>query len=534
MVVPGGSRGSILSAEHDGASAGATEITRSHWHEARASVCGKAHVEGGIENQDYAVLARSHVRDAWVAVVSDGAGTATRAATGSRTTTREVAHALLGLAETSPGGVVGIAAFQATLEASILDVRRQFESSGAPLRDYHCTLVACLLTSDAGYVAQVGDSIALITRFVEVETDGLTEVDYFADDQCRLLAPERGEYANETHFITEPDWQLHLRVAELPPKTDAVFLMTDGAMDVAMTGRKVFRGFLSNMVGGLATIDSRAERDALMHAWLDARQAHRVTGDDKSLVALIRSDARSMAQLPVYLGPGPAIAPPIVDPPIEPPEPRSATATAPTAVRSSGMATHSVGQPEPQPSDPAPTEASRVREPGALPAPASGRPGRSNGASPRWTRLLYALVTTQTLTLALLAYVWTNGGASPPTSVAESHAMPASASPAIVPGSASASGSGSASAGADANVNATPASVSAPQAIATKASESDGSTPAADPQTAASSGVPARAAASAGKSDPGPATQARRRPLATKTASSNARKPAHPAGEHAK
>ena len=86
-----------------------------------------------------------------------------------------------------------------------------------PLNDFHCTMVMCLLTGRGGYVAQVGDSIGLTTKFQYI-SDGTREVlDFFPSKHVQFFEPERGEYVNETHFITEQDWSEHLRIAEMNP-----------------------------------------------------------------------------------------------------------------------------------------------------------------------------------------------------------------------------------------------------------------------------------------------------------------------------
>ena len=301
----------------------------SAWQATAASVRGKSHADGGIPNQDSVVLEWVARADAWIAVVSDGAGTAARAEDGSREATRTIAAGLRNHAMS--GARIGddLPAFRAAIEASIGALRTSLLATGQPLSDFHCTFVACLVAGSSGCIASVGDSVALATRFVKLKTaDGLQQVDFFPDDQCVVHEPERGEYANETHFITQPDWRDHLRVASLPARTDGIILMTDGAMDVAMSRKKVFRGFLSNLVGRLAVTTSRDERDATVSAWLGDRQTFAITGDDKTLVALLREDARILAKLPLYLGDE---APAEV--PVELPATRGVDAPPPAAAR---------------------------------------------------------------------------------------------------------------------------------------------------------------------------------------------------------
>jgi len=143
------------------------------------------------------------------------------------------------------------------------EVRARLTEMDGPLSDFHCTLAACVLAEHRGFVCQVGDSIVLSTTFLKTEGDRGTQWDFFPDQGTRLFIPDRGEYVNETHFITEPDWLKHLRVSTIDADgVDALFLMTDGAMDVAMVKGKVFRGFLSNLIGKLLTLPSASASSA--------------------------------------------------------------------------------------------------------------------------------------------------------------------------------------------------------------------------------------------------------------------------------
>ncbi|WP_284620549.1 PP2C family serine/threonine-protein phosphatase [Aquabacterium humicola] len=290
----------------------------SAWQATGASVCGKSHIDGGLPNQDYFAIERVLEGDAWIAIVSDGAGTAPRAADGSREACRVIAAGLRTFVHSRRGGGPELSGFRDTIEASVDHLRARLAATGFPLSDFHCTFVACLVAGPVGFIARIGDSVALTTRFALVPGSADRHVDFFPDASSVLHEPDRGEYANETHFVTEPDWRDHLRVTPLPAQTDAVVLMTDGAMDVAMTRKKVFRGFLSNLVGRLAVTPGRADRDATVSAWLGDRQTFAITGDDKTLVVLLRNDARNLARLPLFLGEDPPASMPQLAAPLAP------------------------------------------------------------------------------------------------------------------------------------------------------------------------------------------------------------------------
>jgi Protein phosphatase 2C len=173
-----------------------------------------------------------------------------------------------------------------------------------------------------------GDSAALSSRC------GLTadaERIWFPPASTQLHAGSRGEYANETHFVTDSDWSQHLNVLRLPADHDVVLLMTDGAMDVAIVRGEVFPHFLPVVAEQLLKTGQRAEREAMLETWLADPLTHRVTGDDKTLLLILRGGEVLEPQLSLDLAktkppPLPELPPPL------PPSPLPLPLPLPTAV----------------------------------------------------------------------------------------------------------------------------------------------------------------------------------------------------------
>lgn len=279
------------------------------WLLSAASVRGKSHIDADLPNQDSVHVETSETGDVVCAVVSDGAGSAPRSGKGSAVTARHIAACLRDFGVSRLGGHTTAEDVRLAVERSIEDVRETLASEGAPLSHFHSTCVLWLSLPTAAYVAQIGDSIAISTCF-QVAGEAGDEVDFFPEGLHTLHEPDRGEYANETHFLTECDWRAHLRVAEVDSKADAVLLMTDGAMDVALVRGRVFRGFLSNLVGKLLTVCEPPVRDQSVEAWLGAPQTYPLTGDDKTLFVAIRSAGISWAGHAICVTPQRAISEP--------------------------------------------------------------------------------------------------------------------------------------------------------------------------------------------------------------------------------
>jgi hypothetical protein len=272
------------------------------WQLSEASVLGKSHANGNLPNQDAVAVITNAAGDVLCAVVSDGAGTATRSATGSRIAADTIANQMCLFGKKYQEQLPKIDSVQAALKRSIELVRKGLESQGYNLRDCHCTMVLWLSMPLGSFVAQIGDSAALRTRFEWREEENPRSVDFFPEGNYDLFEVDRGEYSNETHFLTEDDWEAHLRIYQLPAHVDAMVLMTDGAMDIAMLRGKPFKGFLSNLVGKLLALPDRASRNQIIHEWLDNPQTYGVTGDDKTLFVAVRQRCRKFSGVPVFVG----------------------------------------------------------------------------------------------------------------------------------------------------------------------------------------------------------------------------------------
>ena len=146
-----------------------------------------------------------------VAAVSDGAGSASRAKEGSHlAATYAVKRAFQAILEEEADPAFAVATgFMAAREA----IRQTAEIiPEAEMADYHCTLILVAWVDDQVAAIQVGDGAAI------VESDGV----------CKMLTvPQRGEYVNETFFITEPHYEQTKFTREATGIT-ALALFTDG------------------------------------------------------------------------------------------------------------------------------------------------------------------------------------------------------------------------------------------------------------------------------------------------------------------
>ena len=146
-----------------------------------------------------------------VAAVSDGAGSASRAKEGSHlAATYAVKRAFQAILEEEADPAFAVTTgFMAARQA----IKQTAEIiPEAEMADYHCTLILVAWVDDQVAAVQVGDGAAI------VESDGV----------CKMLTvPQRGEYVNETFFITEPHYEQTKFTREATGIT-ALALFTDG------------------------------------------------------------------------------------------------------------------------------------------------------------------------------------------------------------------------------------------------------------------------------------------------------------------
>jgi hypothetical protein len=223
----------------------------------------------------------------WLAaVVSDGAGSAARAAEGSRLVATSVVEALItkGPQVSKFGG----GWLKDRIQAALIDVRQDLRDRG-PLADFHCTLVGVLIGPPGGVFIHIGDGAALASKVAPARDEaGKDDCGITLWNELTVSPPENGSYSNETFFVTEDDWDKHLRKTILPGEADLIVLMSDGAMPFVLQQDRPFCPFVEPLIGELLRVQNQEARDALLEDYLSQPENDAVTDDDKTLVVIAR------------------------------------------------------------------------------------------------------------------------------------------------------------------------------------------------------------------------------------------------------
>lgn len=253
-------------------------MTRVAWRWLGAAVAGTSHARNATPCQD--AFAHAQLPSGELIIgVADGAGSAAQAATGAQLLVAAVvAAASSSLAKYQPLSrrawqVVITAAF-ATARASVLAYA---VDNGQPTRDYAATLVLLILHGEGAACGLVGDCAAVI----------LDE----AGELVSLCAPQRGEYANSTNFVIQPDGLEQLTVTCWEREIRNAALFSDGLATLAMNiaENRPFRPFFEPLFAFLATSDNSDDKaTTALAGFLDSARVNARTHDDKTLVLVQR------------------------------------------------------------------------------------------------------------------------------------------------------------------------------------------------------------------------------------------------------
>ena len=176
---------------------------------------GDRHRANDTPNQDYACFALLPNNMGIIAAVSDGAGSAPMAEDGSRISacqaTTKAWRTALKLGSAPDPSICVYEGIKAARNALVATAKLQHK----PLDDYHATLIVATMTKNSAAVAHIGDGASI------VKTD---------DTHKMLTIPARGEYANETFFITMDEYQ-DLIASNAVEHANELILFTDGVQN---------------------------------------------------------------------------------------------------------------------------------------------------------------------------------------------------------------------------------------------------------------------------------------------------------------
>lgn len=253
------------------------------WRGIGTSIIGTSHVGTGTPCQDACdyrscILGTERV---FLIAIADGAGSAAASDIGSR---EAVDHLLNEISH------CGRSLLQIDLELVedwMLSARKRLEevarNNQNKVRDLACTLMFAALGERCCIFGQVGDGAWVAQK------------DGFGYDAATW--PSGGEYANQTTFITSPNWKDVLQFVVLPGSLSHVAGFTDGLQHLALhfQSRTVHAPFFDPKFKALrSTYDETSLRAPLMD-YLSSSAICERTDDDKTLVLACRTEVKLLA-----------------------------------------------------------------------------------------------------------------------------------------------------------------------------------------------------------------------------------------------
>ncbi len=262
-------------------------MTASAWRYAFASVAGTSHSRGDVPCQDASVcqvFATAAGAPVLVALVADGAGSASRSAAGAQLACALLLEEIATLLQTGES----IARMDRDFVVAWLThfqhaVAERAEAEGGTSRDFACTLLAAIVSDEAAIFFQVGDGAIVVADPDE------------PDEYGWIFWPQRGEYENVTVFITDPRAAEYLEHEIGTRSFPEIALFTDGLQRLALhfasasVHNPFFRPIFPPLRAG--SPGYLPELSAALARFLDSPAVNGRTDDDKTLVLATRRAA---------------------------------------------------------------------------------------------------------------------------------------------------------------------------------------------------------------------------------------------------
>ena len=252
------------------------------WQAIGAAVQGLAHQKQDLPCQDalkYSCLPGGIL----LVALADGAGSATYAELGAQAAVQASMDWLLtSLEKNQPIECCEWAeVIWETFQAARNALEQLGEEHNKPLRSFATTLTCLVATPDQLIVGQLGDGAVVAVG----EDEGLKTV----------TTLQRGEYANETNFLTQ-DQALDLVATQvIDEQVQALAVMSDGLTRLALKRpdnepHPPFFKPLFAFVESSASSNDPVQANAALIEFLTSPRVCERTDDDKTLVIALRSD----------------------------------------------------------------------------------------------------------------------------------------------------------------------------------------------------------------------------------------------------
>jgi len=259
------------------------------WRTICQSAIGSFHVDMGLPCQDYGAY-QTLGKDILIGAVADGAGSAKHSDLGAKVAV-ETAIAFLADKINIPDGNKETLAINVTPEKLnrickplfpqlLFQIQQQLERQAhekqLKIQDLATTLLVFIATSKWLAAMQIGDGFILIKPLGE--------------NYQLLFQPDKGEYINETTFITSTNALEEMQIAVLAEPVEFICAATDGVEKVAINYAtwQPFSPFFQPLEQYLQTTEEPLSAD--LKEFLEREDLNARTTDDKTLLLALWSE----------------------------------------------------------------------------------------------------------------------------------------------------------------------------------------------------------------------------------------------------
>ncbi|BAZ12562.1 hypothetical protein NIES4071_43930 [Calothrix sp. NIES-4071] len=253
------------------------------WKAIARAVIGVSHQKQGMPCQDYGKYEISD--DVIVGAVADGAGSAKYSDIGANLVVESVVNHLLEIAKRiqkrkrctlcSSQALSQQRAkklFTKTLLKARAALQEQADSKDYSIDELACTLLVFVATPEWVAAMQIGDGF-IVTRAT--------------DSEYKLIfPPDKGEFANETTFVTSTNAKDEMQVEVLLGKPEFICASTDGLEKLAIriSDWAPFPPFFQPLEEYLRETSDPEKEDEYLSNFLNSERLNARTDDDKTLL----------------------------------------------------------------------------------------------------------------------------------------------------------------------------------------------------------------------------------------------------------
>jgi serine/threonine protein phosphatase PrpC len=166
-------------------------------------------------------------------------------------------------------------------------LQKQATESGYSMDDLACTLLAFLATPQWIAAMQIGDGFIVVRRSMSwrqavLANDFITQ----GEDYQLLLQPSKGEFANQTTFVTSLDALEEIQVRVLSGHQTFICVATDGLENVAIRLKDwtPFSPFFKPLEEYMQETAHPEQNDDYLVSFLTSERLNERTDDDKTLL----------------------------------------------------------------------------------------------------------------------------------------------------------------------------------------------------------------------------------------------------------